>query len=107
MEHNKSTQTEAINETIKEEQLAEVVGGHSSGRPLKCYFTPKSYEPKIESDGSCWIECASACFGCGCHHKEQCKGRWHLIDQKTGMLLPLVSAENNHFYKNPSNNYNT
>jgi len=104
---NKNIKSEAIGESIKEEQLAEVAGGfgHDSG-PATCYFTPKSCEPKIESDGSCWIECASGCFGCACRHKHQCKDRWHLIEQSTGKLLPLVDAFNHH-KKHPSNNYNT
>jgi len=109
MENNPNIKSEAISESIDEEQLAEVAGG--SGLTRKCYFQPTGRVRAADHVGvaeKMEAECSALCksgFICRCHGENHCVGKWHLINPETRELLP--GGFSNHQEKKASNGYNT
>ena len=94
----------ADNQTINEEQLAEVAGGTENNQNGKCFFTIKNLDTKWDK-GFLWLECLSTCIGCKCRGKAHCVDKWHIIDHETRELYPQDYS--NHLDKKAINRYNT
>jgi len=98
------------NQTINEEQLAEVAGG-GAGLAGNCFFRPTGRVRAADHVGiaeKMEAECSAICksgFSCKCHGKNHCVGKWHLINPETRELLP--AGYSNHQQKKADNGYNT
>ena len=110
MKDNQNIKSEAISESINEEQLAEVAGG-GAGLAGNCYFQPTGNVRFIEHGGVATkveAECSAICksvFNCKCHREKHCVDKWHLINPETRELLP--AGYSNHQQKKPCNGYDT
>jgi len=93
---------------IELDELANVTGGKTFAEGWDCWFGSNAKEPEIVSlGGKLYKKCgAPICTTrCGCHDKNHCNHRMHLVDQE-GNLLP--EGYSNHVRKNQNkhNHYN-
>ena len=90
---------------LSEEELEAVAGGGSFSDTI-CWFKPSGKTKEFEN--YVWLECNHDCYTllsggyCGCHGTDNCKNKWHRIDNDR-ILAPDFAK--NHKNKNPDNNY--